>query len=341
MARPSVRKFSLGKVLTMFGCLLGLAGPVAGPLSGLAFGQEMSAFEPNEDPAYRATVKDALAEYDARHFEEARILFRRAHEIEPNARTSRGIGMASFELRDYVTAVHALSAALVDKRKPLTPEQREHAQGLLERSRLFVDAYALEVTPPDARVIIDGHPVEREPDGTVLLGFGTHIVEVNKPGYIVRTFPVNVRGGEHKELIVDLEPRPEALPSAGGLPLAPATVQGPSTALAPAAPRSAAAWLLAAGGAALLGVASGTAWIYENNQLSSCRKPAEGLQCSNESSLETKRNLAIAATLATGGTAVTMAVIGMVAGSSARTAAANTSLSCVVVLSGVACSTAF
>jgi tetratricopeptide (TPR) repeat protein len=103
--------------------LLVLAGRL-----GVAQAEESTT--PDADARYRSTLKDALAEYDANHFEEARVLFRRAHEINPNARTLRGIGMASFELRDYVAAVRTLSAALVETRKPLSAEQRTHAQGL-------------------------------------------------------------------------------------------------------------------------------------------------------------------------------------------------------------------
>jgi outer membrane protein assembly factor BamD (BamD/ComL family) len=47
-------------------------------------------------------IGDAVAEYEAGHYQEARALFRQAHEKQPTARTLRGIGMASFELRDYV-----------------------------------------------------------------------------------------------------------------------------------------------------------------------------------------------------------------------------------------------
>ena len=53
-------------------------------------------------------IGDAVAEYDAGHFQEARALFRQAHEKSPTARTLRGIGMCSFELRDYVEAARAL-----------------------------------------------------------------------------------------------------------------------------------------------------------------------------------------------------------------------------------------
>src|SRR3954468_5859705 len=71
--------------------------------------------DPAETPQYRSLLEEAVAEYDARRYEEARALFRRAHDLSPNARTMRGIGMASFELREYVEALRALEGALVDK----------------------------------------------------------------------------------------------------------------------------------------------------------------------------------------------------------------------------------
>jgi len=65
-----------------------------------------------------AATMDAVAEYEAGHYQEARALFRQAHEKSPTARTLRGIGMASFELRDYVEATRALTASLRDVRPP-------------------------------------------------------------------------------------------------------------------------------------------------------------------------------------------------------------------------------
>src|SRR6185369_15657579 len=112
-----------------------------------------------ETPQYRGLLSEAVAEYDARRYEEARALFRRAHEIAPNARTLRGIGMASFELREYVEALRALEGSLVEQRRPLTAPQRQQVEGLLERTRAFVGRFVLHLTPPDANLRVDGAPV--------------------------------------------------------------------------------------------------------------------------------------------------------------------------------------
>jgi tetratricopeptide (TPR) repeat protein len=302
-------------------------------------GQESSTSDVQEDAAYRAAIKDALAEYDAHHFEEARTLFRRAHQINPNARTLRGIGMASFDLRDYVAAVRTLSASLTETRKPLTPEQRTQVEGLLERSRLFIDVYTLKVAPADARILIDGRSPDLEPDNTVLLGFGTHTLEASKAGYVLRTFPISVRGGEHKELAVTLERKAPARARAAAVPEATAKSSPFSTSTNRSHMRT--IWFVAASGAALLSGSAGAYWLFENNQLSSCRNPPLNMRCDNEGAIATKRNLAVGATLVTGAAALTMAVLGILDGGSASRPSAHSGLSCSVVPAGLVCAMSF
>jgi tetratricopeptide (TPR) repeat protein len=296
-----------------------------------------------DDAKYRATLKEALAEYDANHFEEARILFRRAHELNPNARTLRSIGMASFELRDYVAALRALTAALVETRKPLNAEQRAHAQGLLEKSRMFVDVYTLRVTPADARVLLDGRPLDQEPDGTILLGFGNHTFEASKSNYTTRALPVNVRGGEHKDLAMTLERKTSAVAP----PVAPVSTLTTPTPVAPVKHGfTSTAWFLGAGGAALLSAGAGFGWWYYNRELTTCNNPplaADGTsqECHNKSDLLLVRNLAVGGTIAAGAAAITMAVIGFVTHEPAGENVASSGLHCVPTPSGVWCQRSF
>ena len=69
-------------------------------------------------PEYQELIRQALEESSANRWAEARVFFRQAHEAFPNARTERGIGMVSFELRDYTDAVRHLTRALDDPRRP-------------------------------------------------------------------------------------------------------------------------------------------------------------------------------------------------------------------------------
>lgn len=290
-----------------------------------------------EDARYRATLKEALAEYDANHFEEARILFRRAHELNPNARTLRSIGMASFELRDYVPALRALSAALVETRKPLNAEQRAHAQGLLDKSRMFVDIYALKITPGDARILLDGRPVDYEPDGTVLLGFGTHTFEASKAGYTTRALTVNVRGGERKELSMTLERKAVASPR----PIAQAVAAPPVVGGQASARKSGLKWFIGAGVAALLAGGSAYGWALENSELNKCNNPAKDYGCDNKNDLRLLRNYAAIGTIGAGAAAVTMAVIGLVTRQPGNDQVASGRFRCLPTLSGVWCQQSF
>jgi tetratricopeptide (TPR) repeat protein len=296
-----------------------------------------------EDPAYTKAIEEGLAEYDAHHFEEARSLFRRAHEISPNARTFRGIGVTSFELRDYVTAVHYLSAALKEERKPLPPEKRKHTQGLLDRSRMFVDEYTLTVSPRNARVLVDGHAPEYEPDGTLMFGLGSHTIEVRAHGMVAHSLPIDVRGGQKKELSVTLEPvAPEPVAS----PEAAAPVATAAEPLPPAPSNAAAAaWLIAGGGTALLAGGAGYYLYTRQTELDSCRHPAPGSQCTNESSIKTWRNVALGTTIGLGAAALTMALIGILSWHSepAVSPASQTqsALDCMVSPLGIVCGGSF
>ena len=296
------------------------------------------AAEPADDPAYKKAIDEGLAEYDARRFEEARILFRRAHEISPNARTLRGIGMTSFELRDYVSAVHNLSAAVQDERKPLSSGKREHTLELLARSRMFVDVYILTVSPKNAQVLVDGNAPEYESDGTLMFGFGSHTIEVKAPGMVPRTLPLDVRGGQRKELSVSLEPAPVA-PTPGAPPVATATEPLPPT----VSNGGAIAWLIAGGGAALLAGGAGYYLYTRQTQLDNCHNPAPDLQCTNESSMKTWRNVALGMTIGAGVAALTMALIGILSWDSAGPAPsqAPSAFNCMVSPLGVSCGSTF
>ena len=299
-----------------------------------------SAIDTTDDPAYRKIIKEGVAEYEAHHFEEARSLFRRAHEISPNARTFRGIGMASFELRDYISAIRNLVPALRDKRKPLSPEQSKDAQDLLDRSLLFVGVYTLTVAPRNARLIIDGHAPEFEPDGTLLFSFGKHTLEASALGREIFSLTFDVRGGERKNLPVTLRKAQTARPWTDNDKAPPLEiVEKPLPVISNA---GSAAWLWASAGTALLSGGAGIYWYGQNSELDTCRHPKAGLRCTNESSIKTRSNLALGTMIGTGAAALTMALVGILtwdfgppAASKQRTAG------CTVGPFGISCGTVF
>jgi hypothetical protein len=159
---------------------------------------------------YRVLIDQALSEFGHKNWPEARVLFKRAHELNPNARTLRGMGLVSYEMRDYVNAVLQLSAALEEKRQPLTEAQHKEVEQLLARSRTFVGAYALTVQPAQATVKLDGSAPVRDGAGRMLVPFGEHTLHASAPEYLDENTKLSVQGGEQSELHVVLRKPPVA-----------------------------------------------------------------------------------------------------------------------------------
>jgi hypothetical protein len=165
----------------------------------------------DEEPAgYRKLVADALAEYEAGHFEESRALMQRAHALFPSARTLRGLGMVSFELREYGESVRELEQALASEVRPLSGELRAQTQRLLERARSFAGRLTLSVEPGSTRVFLDGVELGPSASREIVLSVGEHALEFRAEGYLAERRSVRIVGGENELLRITLLPLPAA-----------------------------------------------------------------------------------------------------------------------------------
>jgi hypothetical protein len=225
----ALQTLSLALVCTGF-VALGPSHVVSGPAPAAA----QSA---RDEAAYKELVEQALSEFKHQNWPEARVLFMRAHELNPNARTLRGMGIVSFEMRDYLSAVINLKGALDDRRQPLTDVQRKECEGLLSRARTYVGVFTLKVDPLEARVLLDGNELTRDEEGHVLVPFGEHIVSARAAGRQEASTRLNVRGGERGEIALSLPADAPAAALVASAALAPAIAQ---PAAAPAEPAPAA-----------------------------------------------------------------------------------------------------
>lgn len=212
-----------------------------------------SAQDGGPPPEYRGIVDSALDEFDAGHWAEARALFERAHAIFPNARTLRGMGMAAFELRDYVAARRSLEASLTETRRSLTDEQRAQVTELVGRARVFVGDFRVGPAPAGSELDVDGVPTTPEGDltteATVPLAVGAHEITLRAPDGRSARAQITVHGGENTTLAL-------AITDAAAADVAPPRdTDAPRDATPPAAPpRSdpgAGPWVLLVGGAVI------------------------------------------------------------------------------------------
>jgi hypothetical protein len=170
---------------------------------------DMQASETTSTPStYDSHIEEALRAYDSGRFAEARTSFRRAHELDPTARTLRTIGMCSFNLGDYADAAWNLEAALSDTRKPLTDEQRKHAMDLIVRANQRIGRFRLRLSPADATVTVDGLAPLLTSTPELLLESGRHSIDLRANGYRASQSVLNVEGGDRTTLELRLVAAP-------------------------------------------------------------------------------------------------------------------------------------
>jgi hypothetical protein len=255
--------------------------------------------EAAETQQYRALITDAVAEYDAHHFEEARALFRRAHQLEPSARTWRGIGMAAFELRDYVKSLRALEASLVDSRSPLTGAERDEVQALAARARVFVGHFVIHLSPKQAVLRVDNAPTTLDDGDILMLESGRHVLTAVADDRRTETREINVLGGERREISITLPPMPQPELGLTSEPRADG-----------AAPSGAAWWFAGAGALAAGAVGSVLWWRFQNSALDGCDYArAHGNVCGNRSGLLLRDRLALATAIGSAAGAIALGTI--------------------------------
>lgn len=158
-----------------------------------------------QQPDYDHFITEALQAYDAGRFAEARTLFRRAHDLQPTARTFRTLGMCSFNLGDYIDALQNLEAALADLRKPLTREQQAHVSELIERANRRVGRFRLKLAPENASLRVDAAVPVLLSRRELLLEPGRHVIELTAEGHRPSQRELTVEAGDRATLEFHLE----------------------------------------------------------------------------------------------------------------------------------------
>jgi hypothetical protein len=173
-------------------------------LSGVGTGQAQQKGQVGD--GYPQVIQNAVTEFDSGNWAEARTLFEQAHTLRPSARTLRGMGMASFEMKEYVRAERELNASLVDLRSPLAEAQRHEVLALLMRLERYIGKLLVHTRPPDANptITLDGQKIESDKEMKVDLG--RHELSVQAPAYRPLNRSVTIEGGKLQQLELTLTP---------------------------------------------------------------------------------------------------------------------------------------
>lgn len=187
------------------------AKPAEVPATAAASNTHDTLAPPPPTHEYWRVMALSVEEYVAGRWLEARALCLRGHRIFPNARSWRCLGMTAFNLGQYAPAMRELNAALRDPRRRLSGELRQQTQELLDRTDTFVGVYRLHLSPGRLQLRVDGLNAETEPDGSLLLSVGQHLLEADAHGFVPMQRPIVVDGTDGEMLRIELrretEPR--------------------------------------------------------------------------------------------------------------------------------------
>jgi hypothetical protein len=198
-------------------------------LAGLAHGQTASppapapsvppAPEPapaptDPDPARAATeaarahFKTGIKLYRDGNYPGALAEFEAAYERKPGPGSLQNVALCQKALFRYGEAADTLTRLLERHAGELSPAERTAAELARDELTGLVGSFRLRVTPPDARVTLDGQPLSgTERLSARRVNVGEHTLVVEAPGYAraVRTFRV-AGGKEDLPVDVTLEP---------------------------------------------------------------------------------------------------------------------------------------
>jgi tetratricopeptide (TPR) repeat protein len=167
---------------------------------------------PSVEERYAALIRTALAEMDARNYAEARVLFAKAHALQPSARTERGLGTVEFELRRYTVAAVHFRAALASAVRPLDDAMRREVEQALARAISYTGTLQLALEPAQGALKLDGVRIAI-PTGALQLDLGVHELSYELAGHHPAHERFEVRGGEQSTLRIALVPQGQSAPS--------------------------------------------------------------------------------------------------------------------------------
>jgi hypothetical protein len=190
------------------------APPPAPPPASTAPAPDPARAAPAPDPAQAATeqarahFKTGIKLYRDGNYPGALAEFEAAYELKPGPGSLQNVALCQKALFRYGEAADTLTRLLHRHAGELSSAERTAAELARDELKGLVGSFRLRVTPPSARVMLDGQPLsDTERLSARRVNVGEHTLVVEAPGYAraVRTFRI-AGGKEDLPVEVTLEP---------------------------------------------------------------------------------------------------------------------------------------
>jgi len=169
------------------------------------------------ESGYEQLIQRGVAQYQQGHWHEARGLFQQAHQLQPNARTLRGLGMTSYQLGEFVQALGFFEQSLVSPQRPLGADLRAEVTRYLREAERLVARLQLQIEPEHATVTIDGAATPPNGDGVILLEAGPHELAVRASGHVPLSRRLVAKQGQELYLQLVLRAQETVATAAGAV----------------------------------------------------------------------------------------------------------------------------
>lgn len=150
----------------------------------------------------------------------ALVELQRAHELLPDYRVLYNIGQTQLQLGEYVEAIKAFEAYLVQGGSAVDPQRRQDTEKDLAMLRKRVATLAITVNVAGADVLVDSTNVGKSPlNATIPVSVGRHRVFAQGQDGTTSSVVIEVAGGDLKEVALELVPKTSTAEPAPAVPL--------------------------------------------------------------------------------------------------------------------------
>lgn len=174
-------------------------------------GNDSATAEGAEPPAEagRRHFRNGVKLYQDGNYAGALAEFQAAYAAKPSAASLQNLALAQKALFRYVEASRSLEQLLERHSSELQEGEHDAIREALNELRSLVGSVELRVTPPDARVTLDGRVLteEQRRAGALQLDVGEHTLVVEAPGYARRADTLRVTSSPEPTVVsVQLQP---------------------------------------------------------------------------------------------------------------------------------------
>lgn len=162
---------------------------------------------------YEAALSEALEAHARGDYGQARIFMERAHEIEPSARTLRGLGIVAFAQGRHLDSIRYLDASLQASEKPLPQDLRVSVEELLTHAWGQVGRLKISLEPTGGHFLINRREPEFYAPGEVVLTPGRHTISAKAPQRADYKLTLDVTAGDARtiQLVLARPPAPTVI----------------------------------------------------------------------------------------------------------------------------------